>query len=190
MHPDTMRSFFQTLRSLPLSSPHFQLIAFLLVHTRNRAAFPMSTILSDLPAAAVEARAAAEVPTAVKVPAAADELSPADKLSPADELSPASASPPRHKFSPKNIVPERNRPRVTKNSRNKTPSKFVNIAPDPLYYFEDGLRKVYPYYFTYNTFCKERWRGKSLLEVFSTEFRDRPIEYYVCSPSLERSHRR
>jgi tRNA pseudouridine synthase 9 len=60
-------------------------------------------------------------------------------------------------------------------------TKFVNKPPDPLYYFEDGLRKVYPYYFTFNTFCKERWRGKSLLEVFSTEFRDRPVEYYEAA---------
>lgn len=50
----------------------------------------------------------------------------------------------------------------------------------PTYYFEDGLRRVVPYDFTYNTFCKERWRGKSLVEIFLTEFRDRPEEYYVC----------
>ncbi|KAI5811111.1 pseudouridine synthase [Peziza echinospora] len=49
----------------------------------------------------------------------------------------------------------------------------------PTYYFEDGLRRVVPYHYTYNTFCKERWRGKSLLEIFLTEFRDRPEEYYT-----------
>ena len=47
------------------------------------------------------------------------------------------------------------------------------------YFFEDGLRKVKPYHFTYNTYCKERWRGKELLDIFATEFRDRPKEYYV-----------
>ena len=60
-------------------------------------------------------------------------------------------------------------------------SKVVNPPPVPQYSFEDGLRRVPPYQFSYNTYCKERWRGKAVLEVFSTEFRDRPLEYYVCS---------
>ncbi len=46
------------------------------------------------------------------------------------------------------------------------------------YYFEDGLRRVSPYFYTYNTWCKERWRGRELLDVFQNEFRDRPLEYY------------
>lgn len=49
--------------------------------------------------------------------------------------------------------------------------------PEP-YYIEDDLRKIRPYYYTYNTFCKERWRGRTLIDVFQTEFRDRPAEYY------------
>ncbi|KAF7570133.1 RluA Pseudouridylate synthase 23S RNA-specific [Pyrenophora tritici-repentis] len=48
----------------------------------------------------------------------------------------------------------------------------------PPYYLEDGLRKVTPYHFTYNTYCKERWRGREILDIFSSEFRDRPAEYY------------
>lgn len=35
-----------------------------------------------------------------------------------------------------------------------------------------------PYHFTYNTYCKERWRGRSLLDIFGSEFRDRPVAYY------------
>ncbi|KAJ8353592.1 hypothetical protein SKAU_G00211590 [Synaphobranchus kaupii] len=46
------------------------------------------------------------------------------------------------------------------------------------YYFEGGLRKVYPYYFDYKTYCKGRWIGKSLREVFGTEFRAEPLDYY------------
>lgn len=46
------------------------------------------------------------------------------------------------------------------------------------YYFEGGLRKVYPYYFDFKTYCKGRWIGKSLLEVFKSEFRTESIEYY------------
>lgn len=46
------------------------------------------------------------------------------------------------------------------------------------YYFEGGLRKVYPYYFDFKTYCKGRWIGKTLLEVFKSEFRAESIEYY------------
>lgn len=46
------------------------------------------------------------------------------------------------------------------------------------YYLKDRLRKVYPYHFTYNTYCKERWRGREILDIFASEFRDRPVEYY------------
>ncbi|TKS86623.1 RNA pseudouridylate synthase domain-containing protein 2 [Collichthys lucidus] len=46
------------------------------------------------------------------------------------------------------------------------------------YYFEGGLRKVCPYYFDFKTYCKGRWVGKTLLEVFKTEFRSESIEYY------------
>lgn len=51
--------------------------------------------------------------------------------------------------------------------------------PPPQYYFEGGLRRLKPYHYTYNTYCKERWRDRELLEIFTSEFRDRPVEYYV-----------
>lgn len=46
------------------------------------------------------------------------------------------------------------------------------------YYFEGGLRKVRPYYFDFKTYCKGRWVGKTLLEVFGSEFRSESVEYY------------
>lgn len=46
------------------------------------------------------------------------------------------------------------------------------------YYFEGGLRKVFPYYFDFKTYCKGRWVGKTLLDVFNSEFRAESIEYY------------
>ncbi|XP_034530555.1 RNA pseudouridylate synthase domain-containing protein 2 [Notolabrus celidotus] len=46
------------------------------------------------------------------------------------------------------------------------------------YYFEGGLRKVQPYFFDFKTYCKGRWIGKSLHEVFESEFRAESIEYY------------
>lgn len=65
-----------------------------------------------------------------------------------------------------------------------SPPDVVTTPCDPWprpYYLEDGLRKVHPYHFTYNTYCKERWRGRELLDIFATEFRDRPEAYYVLS---------
>lgn len=47
------------------------------------------------------------------------------------------------------------------------------------YYLKNGLRRVAPYFYTYKTFCKERWRGRGVYDIFSTEFRDRAPEYYV-----------
>lgn len=46
------------------------------------------------------------------------------------------------------------------------------------YYFSDGLRRVAPYHYTYNTFCKQRWRDREILDIFAAEFRDRSREYY------------
>lgn len=57
----------------------------------------------------------------------------------------------------------------------------VSAIWPPPYYFEDDLRRVRPYHWTYNTYCKERWRGRSLIEIFESEFRDRPAEYYRSS---------
>ncbi|KZF26559.1 pseudouridine synthase [Xylona heveae TC161] len=61
------------------------------------------------------------------------------------------------------------------------PPPVVTTPCDPWprpYYLEGGLRRVTPYHFTYNTYCKERWRGREILDVFASEFRDRPKEYY------------
>lgn len=62
------------------------------------------------------------------------------------------------------------------------PPPAVAITPcDPWprpYYLSEGLRRVSPYHFTYNTFCKERWRGREILDIFASEFRDRTKEYY------------
>ncbi|EDW63295.2 pseudouridylate synthase RPUSD2 isoform X1 [Drosophila virilis] len=49
------------------------------------------------------------------------------------------------------------------------------------YYIENGLRKVYPYSFTFTTFTKGRWVGEGILDVFSREFRAHPAEEYKRS---------
>ncbi|ODV92857.1 hypothetical protein CANCADRAFT_22508 [Tortispora caseinolytica NRRL Y-17796] len=52
------------------------------------------------------------------------------------------------------------------------------IASGANYELDGPLRRVPPYYFTYLTHCKERWRNRTLLDIFSKEFRDRSEEYY------------
>ena len=42
-----------------------------------------------------------------------------------------------------------------------------------------GLKRVAPYWHPYNTMAKGRWFNREILELVSTEFRDRSIEYYV-----------
>ncbi|KAG0051269.1 hypothetical protein BGZ83_003903 [Gryganskiella cystojenkinii] len=49
---------------------------------------------------------------------------------------------------------------------------------DAEYFFENDLRKIYPYFFKYQTYAKGRWLGRTLIEVFNTEFRDRDNEFY------------
>lgn len=56
--------------------------------------------------------------------------------------------------------------------------KHKQTDPDYEVVIDGPLRKIAPYYFTYMTFCKLRWRDRNLLEVFETEFRDREKSYY------------
>lgn len=53
---------------------------------------------------------------------------------------------------------------------------FQQVKPE--YEVGNGLRKVKPYYFEYQTYAKERWLGRTILDVFRKEFRDRPARYY------------
>lgn len=46
------------------------------------------------------------------------------------------------------------------------------------YVIEGRLRRVTPYFFTYLTYCKLRWRDRKLLDIFTDEFRERDEEYY------------
>ncbi len=44
---------------------------------------------------------------------------------------------------------------------------------------QDGLRKTQPYWYEFQTYAKLRWFGRELIEIMTTEFRDRTKEYYV-----------
>lgn len=41
------------------------------------------------------------------------------------------------------------------------------------------LRKINPYWYPHISMAKERWWGREILEIVSTEFRDRSVEYYA-----------
>ncbi|PAA58471.1 hypothetical protein BOX15_Mlig008671g2, partial [Macrostomum lignano] len=63
-------------------------------------------------------------------------------------------------------------------------SEESNIKPQ--FYFENGLRKVYPYYFVYSTYTKRRWLGKKLKEVLLDEYRGTTEEAVIRDFQLER----
>jgi hypothetical protein len=42
-----------------------------------------------------------------------------------------------------------------------------------------GLSRLDPYWVVYTTTAKGRWLGRNLLDVLSTEFRERSAAYYV-----------
>lgn len=71
---------------------------------------------------------------------------------------------------------------LTSNEPDLPPPPAVAITPcDPWprpYFLENGLRRVAPYHYTYNTYCKQRWRGREILDIFAAEFRDRSRGYY------------
>jgi hypothetical protein len=52
-------------------------------------------------------------------------------------------------------------------------------SPFGVEYTPNGLRKIKPYWYNYATMAKQRWLGREILEIVSTEFRDRSMEYYV-----------
>ncbi|XP_020679006.1 RNA pseudouridine synthase 7-like [Dendrobium catenatum] len=51
--------------------------------------------------------------------------------------------------------------------------------PEPEdYIFFKGKRYVRPYYFEFISHVKNRWAGKTIVDLFTEEFRGRPYEYY------------
>ncbi|XP_060562091.1 pseudouridylate synthase RPUSD2-like, partial [Ruditapes philippinarum] len=46
----------------------------------------------------------------------------------------------------------------------------ADLERETSYYIENGLRKVYPYYYSFGSFIKGRWIGKTVMEVYKSEF--------------------
>ncbi|CAJ1975091.1 unnamed protein product, partial [Sphenostylis stenocarpa] len=49
------------------------------------------------------------------------------------------------------------------------------------YVFRNGIRFVRPYYFEFIAHVKNRWAGKTIVDLFAEEFKGRPYEYYVSA---------
>ncbi|KAK1271591.1 RNA pseudouridine synthase 7 [Acorus gramineus] len=47
------------------------------------------------------------------------------------------------------------------------------------YILRNGRRHVRPYYFEFISHVKNRWAGKTIVDLFAEEFKGRPREYYV-----------
>lgn len=76
------------------------------------------------------------------------------------------------------IVPLNDVKKFVSSSKVTRPGYSDDRFNETSYYYESGLRKVYPYYFTFTTFTKGRWVGDTILDVFSREFRAHPAEEY------------
>ncbi|XP_062170636.1 RNA pseudouridine synthase 7 isoform X2 [Alnus glutinosa] len=54
--------------------------------------------------------------------------------------------------------------------------------PEPHdYIFRNGRRHVRPYYFEFISHVKNRWAGKTIVDLFAEEFKGRPYDYYVSA---------
>lgn len=70
------------------------------------------------------------------------------------------------------------KPMTDANGFKVKPRSSANDFDNITYRIDGKLRKVDPYYFIYKTYCKQRWQERNILEVFTTEFRDKPASYY------------
>ncbi|KAJ1672336.1 DRAP deaminase [Coemansia sp. RSA 25] len=53
-----------------------------------------------------------------------------------------------------------------------------SLTVGEIYYEEAGLQRIHPYFHKFATYAKGRWVGRTILEVFRSEFRDRTPAYY------------
>ncbi|OWF41662.1 RNA pseudouridylate synthase domain-containing protein 2 [Mizuhopecten yessoensis] len=66
-------------------------------------------------------------------------------------------------------------------TRNRDPGFSTDYFGLTDYYYENGLRKVYPYYFKFESYVKRRWLGKSVIQILkefqvNTEDKNKTME--------------
>ncbi|KAJ1822797.1 DRAP deaminase [Coemansia sp. RSA 2599] len=74
---------------------------------------------------------------------------------------------------------EGNTDRKRQKKQNKIEKPEDPNDPETVYYESDGLQRIHPYFYNFATYAKGRWVGRTIFEVFSKEFRDRPVDYYL-----------
>ncbi|CAM8899034.1 unnamed protein product [Rhodiola kirilowii] len=57
----------------------------------------------------------------------------------------------------------------------------ANLPEKNDYVFVNGRRHVKPYYFEFISHVKNRWAGKTIVDLFAQEFKGRPYDYYVSA---------
>lgn len=156
----SLRRFQAAPRTTTLATPN-RLLAQYLVRVQRAVTTPIP--VNVMAADEATGRGSINSPDA---PSKTDNGAPVDGNEPAAQHSAPAAAPKKG--------------RVRQKQKHKSPAaSTTNADPWPRpYYFEDGLRRVKPYHFTYSTWCKERWRQRELIEIFESEFRDRPLAYY------------
>ncbi|KAJ2624491.1 DRAP deaminase [Coemansia sp. RSA 1358] len=70
---------------------------------------------------------------------------------------------------------------VNSNKRRKEDEPKPKLKADDIYYEENGLQRIHPYYHKYATHAKGRWVGRTIYDVFAKEFRDRQPSYYEAA---------
>ncbi|KAL6073507.1 RNA pseudouridylate synthase domain containing protein 2 [Balamuthia mandrillaris] len=93
------------------------------------------------------------------------------------------SAPPQQKKRQRERPSKSQRKQWRKNKREQKRLRAGGTVPEEQreeteYFFRDGLRFVRPYYYDFKVHAKERWLGKTLLQLFLTEFRGHTPSYY------------
>ncbi|KAM5571588.1 RNA pseudouridine synthase 7 [Rosa sericea] len=86
----------------------------------------------------------------------------------------------------KNLIPNRNKRGKMKRKIEETDMEIVWQSPaNPPerkdYIFRNGRRHVRPYYFEFIAHVKNRWAGKTIVDLFTDEFKGRNRDYYISA---------
>ncbi|RKP00600.1 hypothetical protein CXG81DRAFT_13052, partial [Caulochytrium protostelioides] len=71
------------------------------------------------------------------------------------------------------------KPSMPSSSPSIPPPTVPLAPPPPVWYTEGRLRKVQPYPYVYTSRMKGRWLGRTLMDVFATEFLDQTADVYA-----------
>eukprot|EP01135_Chromosphaera_perkinsii_P011095 Nk52_evm4s2340 gene=Nk52_evmTU4s2340 len=76
---------------------------------------------------------------------------------------------------------ERRAAKRERNRKEEARAAEINNAIPEIYITSDGLRRITPYPYIFRAWAKERWFGRTLIDVFAKEFRAGGEQYYRMS---------